>query len=151
MRVFFLNGSGSLYVRAQLPMAELARRGHRCELASRADWSLRPSDWDVIVAGNVALGDEHLGGLRGQRAKLVYDVDDAVDLVEPQNPAYPQVRQHLDRHFAMLRAAHLVAASTPALAAHLRTQAPAETPVVVLPNSVRRESWRERRGRNALA
>jgi hypothetical protein len=96
---------------------------------------------DVVVFARLdAMGvDQALEFCRSAGIGVVYDVDDALDLIEPGNPCYSSTRERLERYERFLEAADVVTVSTPELAEHLLIAY--GVTARVLPNSVDPEEW----------
>ncbi len=69
---------------------------------------------------------------------MVYDTDDALDLVPPGNLNYQAVKSRLELYEFLLKGADVVTTTTETLADHLRQW---NQNVVVIPNSVDPEDW----------
>ena len=70
--------------------------------------------------------------------RVVFDTDDALDLVPPENLNYKAVQPRLPLYESLLRSADVVTTTTETLAEHLRQWNPN---VTVIPNSVDPEEW----------
>lgn len=75
---------------------------------------------------------------KSNKIRVIYDTDDAIDLVDESNPAYSFSRTRIAQARFMMENADLVTTTTPELASHLRRWSPA---VAVIPNSVDPEEW----------
>ena len=139
MKIFFVNfgKSGCSKWRSEIPTKYLRRRGH---LVNSADDGSVPECPDVIVFSRQYHSDVfrlyHWAKDRGIR--VIYDTDDALDLVDPWNPAFAFCRNHQEEAEFMASHADAVTTTTPDLAANLRKLNPN---VVVIPNSVDPEEW----------
>ncbi len=153
MRLHWLDdvSTGCGHVRVTLPMHELARRGHKCAVAY-GQFTIQHRQWDAIVLGRLVTGSikNVLPELRQQGIKLIYDIDDALDLLEPENLAYGHVMANISGYFNLLRSADLVTVTTRELAAHARTFVPEATDIAVLPNCIRADEWPPRAAGNTL-
>jgi glycosyltransferase involved in cell wall biosynthesis len=69
---------------------------------------------------------------------VVFDTDDALELVPPENLNYKALQPRLPLYEALMRSADVVTTTTSELANHLRNWNPN---VVVIPNSVDPEEW----------
>ena len=70
--------------------------------------------------------------------RIVFDTDDALDLVPPENLNYKAVQSRLPLYETLLRSADAVTTTTEALASHLRRWNPN---VTVIPNSIDPDEW----------
>jgi O-antigen biosynthesis protein len=146
MNIFFFTetDSGCYKWRAAIPAKYLRRRGHEVQIHSpqRHEGVTAP---DVMVFSRTyAVDVDSLVDwckLRGIR--VVYDTDDALDRIPPENVNYRQIRAAMRRAEYLLQRADVVTTTTEVLAAHLRQWNPN---VVVLPNSVDPEEWSVRPG-----
>jgi hypothetical protein len=137
------DGSGCAWYRVILPLQELGRHGHDVTLAG-ADQSAGPgvtvsqvTGQDIVVAQR---WDSHagMGGWRRMAAhsKLVYEVDDDVQAVEPVNWAAYTRYSRADAQDAVAHSAqvaNLVTVTTEPLAEVMREHNPH---VAVLPNFI---------------
>lgn len=144
MRIFGWSADpGTAYWRLQLPLGELARRGHDAMISDRApDCVIHDAEADVFVASRTANpgpSQTFQRLCREARMLCVYETDDDPFSITPDNrPALEYFSQPgiLDNVRANLAAAHLVTTSTPHLAEVLSQHTSA--PIVVLPNRVPR-------------
>lgn len=153
MRIFCIEDftNGCAEVRSRLPLAYLAKKGHDFSWYRGEDGGFDPSEWDMVLSGRVVGGDVEAGFTMMKRhgLKIVYDIDDALELVEASNPAFVVTVASVNRYLFMLRNSDLVTTTNPKLAHHLRQFVPHETPIAVLPNCIDPEAWRTRAGGNA--
>lgn len=142
------NGCGM--VRSVLPMRGLTALGHRCAI-NNGEFQLNP-ETQAIVLGRMVLGNfrDIMLEVRRRGVKIVYDLDDALDLVEPSNPGAALALANLHSYFFMLRQADLVTVTTEELANHVRQFVPEETPIEILPNCVDPEYWQLRKRGNRI-
>src|SRR5215470_4110749 len=152
MKIFYVNfgHSGCSKWRSEIPTKYLRRRGH---LVNIADDGTAPECPDVVVFsrqyGSDVLRLYHWAKNRGIR--VVYDTDDALDLIDPWNPAFAFCRNHQSEAEYMAAHADAVTTTTSELATNLRKLNPN---VIVIPNSVDPEEWlvhpRQRDGRACI-
>lgn len=139
---FVVQGGGAdRWYRAEVPAAELCRRGHRAEVRDRLDKAEVP-DLDVIVfqlqfgeQARLAIADANEHGVR-----TVFDIDDDYWNISPENPVYrhwqqPGVLKSLED---CIREAQAVTTPSPELAEFLRRLNPE---VAVVPNMLSGASW----------
>lgn len=138
MNIFGLlaDHAGCGYYRIKLPLGELERHGHNVTVSNalaRADAERA----DVIIGQRVVLKPisaiwQHIA--RGNGARLVYEVDDDLWNIAPDNPASklftPDAVARITRN---VEVAHAVTVTTPELAERIR---PMNPNVFVLPNYV---------------
>jgi glycosyltransferase involved in cell wall biosynthesis len=140
MNIFFVSGvnNGCAKWRGQIPAKYLQRRGHKVHFYTNKEDADCP---DAIVFSRSY--QDHMLRLfhwcKDHNIRTVYDTDDALDLIDPWNPAYATVRQHQDVAKFMLTHADVVTTTTPTLAEHLKTW---NSNVAVIPNSVDPEEWK---------
>ena len=153
MRIYWIDNpqTGGGHVRTTMPMQELVRRGHTCTLGY-GQFNIDVGSWDLLVLGRLVQGGilDALPALRGAGVKIVYDVDDALDLLEPDNPSYVFLARNIEPYFRMLGSADLITASTVEIARHVSLFVPQGRPIVVLPNCVDARAWPQRRGENRV-
>jgi glycosyltransferase involved in cell wall biosynthesis len=148
MNIFLLTetSSGCYKWRASIPAKYLRRRGHQVQIFDMHG-SPKYSAPDVVVLyrAHFQEGVKIVEWCKRNRIRVVFDTDDALDLVPPENLNYELVRPRLGLYEALLESADVVTTTTPALAAHLRQSNPN---VVVVPNAVDPEEWtvQEKRG-----
>lgn len=154
MKVHFItdptNGCG--FVRAVLPAAALSELGHDVSMIDGNKGFSVPEDTDAIILGRIVTGD-YMGtllNLRRQGVKVVYDLDDAMDLVEPTNAVYSFAISNLESYFFLLGQCDLVTVTTEDLKNHLRQFVPPSTEIAVLPNCVAPSRWKMRQGGNKI-
>jgi hypothetical protein len=142
MNVFFATrtSGGCAKWRTDIPAKYLRKRGHTVQFLGNTSTATFP---DAIVFARTYQADimRLFNWCKERGVLVVYDTDDALDLVEPWNPAYHGVRSKQDDADYMLRNADIVTTTTPTLAAHLRQWNPN---VAVLPNSIDPEEWQVR-------
>jgi len=79
-----------------------------------------------------------LSHLRAIGAKIVYDTDDALDMVPQESPVYWHYISMMGSVITLWEQADLITTTTPRLASHLRTR---NTNVLILPNCVDAGEW----------
>jgi len=147
--------TGCWMARILRPMAELHKRGHRVHLdnghnfiPTERRWGIFKR-WDIVLINNlisspeeVAVRDatvlkseaweEMFAAFRKGGAKIVYDTDDAQDII-PDHIVNREVYDETKKSFlTLLRNADLVTTTTPTIAAYL--QAKTDKTVTVIPN-----------------
>ena len=140
MEIFYFTGtgSGSYKWRTGIPAKYLERRGHTVR-------TYKPNAGGTVPDAIVFSRSYHVdvrrlfGWCKQHQVRVVYDTDDAIDLIPRENVAhYLTGQEQLDAAEFMLKHADVVTTTTPELAAHLRSRNPN---VVVIPNSVDPEEW----------
>ena len=129
--------SGCYKWRAAIPAKYLRRRGHTVQIFGQPECASKP-DVLVFFRGYVVDAQPLYEWCRRLGIRVVFDTDDALDLVPPENANYHAVREGGGSYDFLLRRADLVTTTTEELAGHLRQHNPN---VVVLPNSVDPEEW----------
>lgn len=139
MNIFFVSATntGCSKWRAEIPAKYLARRGHTVTFFDQWQGAKCP---DAIVFSRQYNHDlfRLYNWAKDRNIRLIYDTDDALDLVDPWNPAYEFSKKHQGDSEFMATHADVVTTTTPQLAAHLRKLNPN---VVVVPNSIDPEEW----------
>jgi glycosyltransferase involved in cell wall biosynthesis len=141
MNIFLLTetSSGCYKWRAAIPAEYLRRRGHQVQIFDMKGASrYEAPDVVVLYRAHFHEGIKIIEWCKRNRIRVVFDTDDALDLVPPENLNYKLVRPRLGLYEALLGAADVVTTTTPALAEHLRQSNPN---VVVVPNAVDPEEW----------
>ena len=141
MNIFFFTetDSGCYKWRAAIPAKYLRRRGHEVQIYTPQQQGTATAPDVMVFSRTYAVDVDALVDwckLRGIR--VVYDTDDALDRIPPENVNYRQVRAAMRSAEYLLSRADVVTTTTPTLADHLRQWNPN---VVVLPNSVDPEEW----------
>jgi glycosyltransferase involved in cell wall biosynthesis len=141
MNIFLLTEthSGCYKWRAAIPAKYLRRRGHRVQIFDMTG-AARYEAPDVMVfyRAHFQEGVKIMEWCRRNGVRVVFDTDDALDLVPPENLNQRLVRPRLGLYEALIEASDVVTTTTETLAAHLRQSNPN---VVVVPNSVDPEEW----------
>lgn len=132
----------SSFYRCLLPMYALNMGGRAVAHASSARFGREALDYDVVVVqiDNSPSALEFVIALQAQGKKVVYEIDDAFDCLEPWHPQYASYgqpeRQEAIR--AMMAQADAVQTSTKWLAARY---APHAKRIQTIPNMVELASW----------
>lgn len=140
MNIFLLTEteSGCYKWRASIPAKYLRRRGHRVQIFTAETMPYEAPDVMVFYRAHFQEGTKIIQWCRKNGIRVVFDTDDALDLVPPENLNYRVIRPRLPLYHALLGAADIVTTTTETLAAHLRKSNPN---VTVVPNSVDPEEW----------
>ena len=132
----------SAFYRCLMPMYALNMGGRAVAHASSARFGREALDYDVVVVqiDNSPSALEFILALQSQGKKVVYEIDDAFDCLEPWHPQYASygqpARQEAIR--AMLAQADAVQVSTRWLAARYQDCAKR---IEVVPNMVELAAW----------
>lgn len=86
------------------------------------------------------LFDKVLKEFKSQGKKVVYDLDDALDLIEPTNPFYYSVIRDKGSQREIFKYADHITVATEELAKYARTKT--EAPITVIPNCYEPNEWR---------
>ncbi len=140
MNIFLLTEthSGCYKWRGAIPAKYLRRRGHQVQILSSDSAGCEAPDVMVFYRAHFQEGVKMMDWCKRNGIRVVFDTDDALDLVPPENLNYGAIRQRLDLYGTLLCTADVVTTTTETLAAHLRKTNPN---VVVVPNSVDPEEW----------
>lgn len=139
--------SGCFKYRVQIPAKYLERRGHTVRIIDHYEEFAKYPLPDVVVLTRLAptTGDgirEFVELAKKARMKLVYEVDDAIDIIPPHNPFKSDLAT-IQRAMELQAAAQVVTTTTVNLAKHLAKNSTGQ--VAVLPNSMDLEDWTLRR------
>jgi len=129
--------SGCYKWRGAIPAKYLRRRGHNVQVFDAGEAPEAP-DVMVLYRAHYVEAVKLLAWCRRYGIRVVFDTDDALDLVPPENLNYRAVQERIDLYEVLLQAADVVTTTTETLAAHLRNF---NRNVVVVPNSVDPEEW----------
>lgn len=140
MNIFLLTEttSGCFKWRSAIPAKYLSRRGHTVQIYSGTPGSHEAPDVMVFYRAHFRESIRMVDWCKRNGIRVVYDTDDALDLVPPENLNYRALQPRLDIYHHLLRAADVVTTTTETLARYLRGWNPN---VVVIPNSVDPEEW----------
>jgi len=143
MKLFFLTetSSGCYKWRTAIPAKYLAQRGHQIQLPTNDPSQYEAPDAMVFFRAHFERAVVLAAWCKEKKIRVVFDTDDALDLVPPENLHYRELQPRLPVYRHLLEVADVVTTTTPTLAEHLRTQNPN---VVVLPNSVDPDEWTPR-------
>jgi hypothetical protein len=131
--------SGCYKWRGAIPAKYLRRRGHTVQIFSDEIKAYEAPD--VMVFFRAHNPDVHklVAFCKRNSIRVVFDTDDALDLIPRENLNYKGIQKRLDIYEFMIREADVVTTTTPLLAADLRKRNPN---VAILPNSADPEEWR---------
>jgi glycosyltransferase involved in cell wall biosynthesis len=143
VKLFFLteNRSGCYKWRTAIPVKYLAQRGHQIQLLTGDPSQFEAPDVLVFFRAHFEQAIGLAAWCKKNNIRIVFDTDDALDLVPEGNLNYRLLQPRLPIYQHMLQVADLVTTTTPTLADYLRTK---NSNVIVLPNSVDPEEWSPR-------
>ena len=141
MNIFFLTEteSGCYKWRGAIPAKYLRMRGHTVQIFSDDLRSHSAPDVMVIFRSHYPDVVKLVNWCKQRGIRLVFDTDDALDLVPRDNVYYRGLQERVDLYDFLIEQADVVTTTTPVLAADLRER---NAHVVVLPNSADPEEWR---------
>lgn len=162
MKILYLHtcafpwNSGCWLYRCRIPSAELQKRGHEVQFISpgkiiHEDWLNYPDVVVYGVYGGIYRSDPipSLKEFQKRGVRVVYDLDDDLFTVNPDNPSKAEVKTTLSQTKELLRAADVVTTTTNVLKRKFQKY---NKNVVVCPNSLdfskfnkRKESGKELR------
>lgn len=132
----------SAFYRCLMPMYALNMGGRAVAHASSARYGREALNYDVVVIqiDNSPSSLEFVLALQGQGKRVVYELDDAFDCLEPWHPQYASYGQpaRLEAMRAMMAQADAVQVSTPWLA---KKYGPHAKRIQVVPNMIELASW----------
>ncbi|MBZ5604250.1 MAG: hypothetical protein LAO79_18265 [Acidobacteriia bacterium] len=140
MNIFFLTEteSGCFKWRAGIPGKYLQRRGHTIQIFSDKLQNYDAPDALVVFRTHYPKLERLLDWAKANRIRIVFDTDDALDLVPRENLNYRGLKERGALYQYLLEQADLVTTTTAALADNLRQWNPN---IAILPNSVDPEEW----------
>jgi glycosyltransferase involved in cell wall biosynthesis len=137
--LFTETSSGCYKWRGAIPAKYLSRRGHTVQIFGEksAQSYVAP---DVMVFYRAHFADAHklVAFCKKNGIRVVFDTDDALDLVPRENLNYKGLQERMPIYEFLLKTADVVTTTTETLADHLRNWNPN---VAVIPNSVDPEEW----------
>lgn len=140
MNIFLLTEteSGCYKWRGAIPAKYLSRRGHTVQILSGDPVAHQAPDVMIFYRAHFVEAVNMVGFCKKNGIRVVFDTDDALDLVPRANVNYAALQPRLPVYDFMLRAADVVTTTTETLATYLRKW---NRNVVVIPNSVDPEEW----------
>ena len=151
MKILFITDttSGCYKVRSKVPAKYLERIGHKVQILSKVEQVKEIEKPDVVVffRGYPTAIDELVRFFKAMKIKVVYDSDDALDLVRENNPSYAAVKESIQSIYYLVKNADVITTTTDTLAQYFRKF---NKNVSVLPNCVDLEEWQERNGSQKL-
>jgi len=139
MKIFFITemASGCFKWRVAVPAKCLQRRGHKIQIFANELEGYEAPDV-LVIRTHYPRIEPLIAWCKSKAIRVVYDTDDALDLVPQENLNYWNLQKKIKNYHFLLESADVVTTTTPVLAAHLRQR---NSNVVVLPNSVDPEMW----------
>jgi hypothetical protein len=130
--------SGCYKWRGAIPAKYLSRRGHQVQIFSPQAAAYEAPDVLVLYRAHYPQAVKVVEWCKKNNIRIVFDTDDALDLVPPENLNYKGLQSRLPLYEFLMRSADVVTTTTSTLASHLRNWNPN---VAVIPNSVDPEEW----------
>lgn len=140
MNIFFLTEteSGCYKWRGAIPAKYLRRRGHNVQVFTDDFQAYESPDVLVVFRAHYPDAVKLVKWCKQRAIRVVFDTDDALDLVPRENLTYRVLQDRLDLYDFLIENADVVTTTTAVLAADLRERNPN---VVILPNSADPEEW----------
>ena len=140
MNIFLLTetNSGCYKWRGAIPAKYLRRRGHKVQIFAENPESYEVPDVMVFYRAHFAEAVKLVDWCKRNAIRVVYDTDDALDLVPRRNLNFRALQDRLALYEFLIEAADVVTTTTETLARHLRQW---NRSVAVVPNSVDPEEW----------
>jgi len=134
MNIFFLTEteSGCYKWRGAIPAKYLRQRGHTVQILNNDFQAYESPDVLVIFRAHYPNVFKLVEWCKERQIRVVFDTDDALDLVPRENVNYRGLQERWDLYDFLIETADVVTTTTPILAADLRGRNPN---VVILPNS----------------
>jgi hypothetical protein len=129
--------SGCYKWRGAIPAKYLSQRGHQVQILSNETRYEAP-DVLVLYRAHYPQAVKIVEWCKQNKIRIVFDTDDALDLVPPENLNYKSVQSRLPLYEFLMRSADVVTTTTETLASYLRNWNPN---VTVIPNSVDPDEW----------
>ncbi len=121
--------SGCFRARVERPLKMLASLGHSVTMTTGNEFPIDPNDYNLVLFNNLIDAPLHEFLADFRHATIVYDVDDALDIV----PEFmPMKNRDVSSFDFLLKNADLVTTTTGRLKEYLETNT--DAPVTVLPN-----------------
>jgi hypothetical protein len=140
MNIFFLTEteSGCYKWRTAIPAKYLQRRGHSVQILSNELRGYEAPDALVISRAHFTEGYKIVEWCKSNSIRVVFDTDDALDLVPRESLYYKALQPRLPLYEFLIEEADAVTTTTETLASHLRKR---NSNVIVIPNCVDPEEW----------
>lgn len=131
-------------------MEELKKLGHTAEFINplQGHANLEPYDAGIFARGYVGEIMNPVIALKRAGRKIIFDTDDAIDVIPDFNVFQTPMINALPNFFMMLQMADLITVTSERLKRHVEQFT--RKPIAVLPNCVREEDWQMRRGGNKM-
>lgn len=129
--------SGCYKWRGAIPAKYLSQRGHQVQILSNQAHYDAP-DVLVLYRAHYPQAVKVVEWCKQNKIRIVFDTDDALDLVPPENLNYKAIQSRLPLYEFLMRSADVVTTTTGTLASYLRRWNP---DVRVIPNSVDPDEW----------
>lgn len=151
MKILYIteDNGGVFKVRVRLPAKYLEKRGHKVQILSHKKQVDKIENPDVVIFTRGYPFDISLivDYCKQEKIKVVYETDDALDLIKPDNPAFYTTPQTMASARYLLNKADIITTTTEELAKHIKKW---NENIAVLPNCVEIEEWQERKGGERL-
>ncbi len=133
--------SGCFWYRIQQKIDGLNMVGIQTEQIE-LDKDFNPDEFSVFqfYGGYTFSLEKILQYLKNEGKKIVYDMDDPLNLIESTNPNYYRVKQYIGSVDQIIRYADEITASTPIMASYAQSIAPS-TKITVLQNTYNPKEW----------
>jgi len=139
----FAQNDGCSYVRHEIPFEELRKKNHFVQMK----WPIHRNDFNVAILSRMVHEQfiETMYKMKAVGMKIVYDTDDLLFNLEPENPFWSDSKSAMAVKLTKrcMAFCDMVTTSTEALAEEFRKHYTL-APVKVLPNCVRPADWKER-------
>lgn len=132
--------SGCYWYRIKHPMDALATHGVPTEMMQLDTDIILDNLKTIQVYGIYPFSFEKvLKYLKEEGKKIVYDLDDALDMIEPTNPFYYAVKKDAFSEQEIFKYADHITVSTPFIAQYARKKT--DKPITIVPNCYIAEEW----------
>src|ERR1700685_4144177 len=110
MNIFLMTetNSGCYRWRGAIPAKYLARRGHNVQVLADQQESVETPDAIVFYRAHFPQGLKMLEWGKKNRIRVLFDTDDALELVPPENLNYKAIQSRLHVYERLLRSADVV-------------------------------------------
>lgn len=132
--------SGCYWYRIKHPMDALADHGIPVEMIELNKDVVMDDIQTIQVYGIYPFSfEKSLKYLKDEGKRIVYDIDDALDFIDPTNPFYFNVKKDSGSQLEMYKYADHVTVATKTLAKYAKTKTKA--PITVIPNCYDLKEW----------
>jgi hypothetical protein len=132
--------SGCFWYRIKNPMEALKRAGVNTQMINLGEDLTTDNLKSLQVYGIYPFSfDKALESFKKEGKKVIYDIDDALDLIDETNPFYYNVKKDTNSEKEMLKHADHITVATKGLETYMKGKT--NTPITIVPNCYNPDEW----------